>query len=78
MTSFFGLMALHWFKLIGNNGWILFWRISIYIQLFMAVVFVPWIAIAGLFDLKKMYRRLSILKRNHLDDGRVLEDIHED
>jgi len=67
----FVLIVLHMCGLMSNSRWLLWWRIQIYTILTVACVGVTWINIGGLFDLRKMYKRLTSLKRDDIDDGRV-------
>ncbi len=59
---------------MSNNRWMLWWRISLLISLTIAVIGAVWVTVGGFMDLRKMYRKLSVLKQNNLDDGRVSGD----
>jgi SSS family solute:Na+ symporter len=61
--------------LIGftDKWWAGFWKIYIYVSLFLGVVTTIWFMIGGIFDVKDILRLLSTIKRNPLDDGRVPE-----
>jgi len=70
--SFVVLLALGLAGQMTDQGWLTWWHISIYIMLGIAFAGGVWVSIGGLFDLRKMYQRLGMIKRNDLDDGRVV------
>ncbi|MEN6384114.1 MAG: sodium:solute symporter [Phycisphaerales bacterium] len=57
---------------ISLSSWSKFWHGYIYVILFLGVVTVVWFAIGGTYDVRHIFKTLSTLKRNHLDDGRVV------
>jgi SSS family solute:Na+ symporter len=70
---FLVLLLLH---LMGymkdDNSWIAWWKITILVAMVISFSGAVWIVIGGFVDLKKMYKRLAVMKRNDLDDGRVM------
>jgi SSS family solute:Na+ symporter len=71
MGSFIVLILLAMTGFMNDQRWLVWWRIFILIMLVIGVVGATWVSIGGLFDLKKMYKRLRTMQRNELDDGRV-------
>ena len=74
MFWLFGFIATLTLGLIGwmtEARWLSWWLITMVIWLSVGMVGVAWVGIGGLFDLRKMYRRLSELARNAKDDGTV-------
>jgi len=61
---------------MNDQRWLIWWRISIFISLAMGAIGGVWVSIGGLFDLKKMFRRLRSMDRNVLDDGRVSGELN--
>lgn len=74
MGSFIVLLILGAFGFMSTEGWFGWWHLMLVIILVTTVVGVIWFSIPGLFDLRKMYHRLATMKRNDLDDGRVVSD----
>ncbi len=71
LTSFAVLLFLHAIGFMNNHRWLFFWRITIYLLLIIGAIGGIWVSIGGMFDLRKMYKKLSSKKINTLDDGRV-------
>jgi SSS family solute:Na+ symporter len=77
--------AVSWFSLciwgtvynkifgISPDWWPKFWRFYIYLSFVIGIVTTIWLVIGGLVDLKAMLAKLSTVKRNHLDDGMVID-----
>jgi len=63
------------YSLLGNASqhlWLKYWHTYIYIVMTIAIVSAVWITIGGFFNLKEMFARLRIMKRDHSDDGTVI------
>ncbi len=57
----------------SDEGWATyFWIMNVVLALVVGAVTSVWFTIGGILDLRKMFRRLSTLQRNLLDDGRVV------
>ena len=69
--SFVVLLLLGLTDRMTDQRWLGWWKIQICIQMTIAFVGAIWISIGGVFDLRKMYRRLGAIKREDTDDGRV-------
>ena len=74
LTGFFILVLFHLFGYMNNEKWLFWWRIRLVYFLVMGAVGCIWISAGGIFDLKKMYNKLTSYKRDESDDGRVIED----
>jgi len=72
--SFIILLSLGLTGRMTDRYWIKWWKIMVCIQIVIAFVGGIWVSAGGLFDLRKMYRRLGAIRRNALDDGRVVND----
>ncbi len=59
---------------VGDNIWIKFWEIFVYINIAVSIIIVVWFAIGGTIDAKEMFRRLNVLKRDYDDDGVLLNN----
>ncbi len=55
-------------------AWIRFWGIYTAVIMTVSISTTIWLAIGGVYDLRNMLRLLARIKRNPLDDGRVVED----
>ena len=71
MGSLFVLLGLYLCGFMSSNRWLTWWRIQMFVVLAIGCVGLTWINIGGLFDLRKMYKRLASRKRDDIDDGRV-------
>lgn len=58
---------------VKDAAWMRFWRIYILINLTVSIGVVVWFIFGGLRDLKAMFQRLKIMKRDQQDDGTVFE-----
>lgn len=70
-----GFLVLAFFQANGwmtDDRWFVWWRLSLFIQLGLAIIGGLWVTVGGMFDLRKLYRRLSVIKRDEFDDGRVV------
>jgi SSS family solute:Na+ symporter len=56
---------------IKTQPWITFWWYYTFSTLFLSAVTTLWFTLGGLIDLKKMFKLLSTIRRNDLDDGMV-------
>ena len=57
-----------------DDDWLSWWRVLLYIMITVAFIGSIWVSVGGLFDLRKMYKRLEAVKRSEFDDGRVVGD----
>lgn len=61
------------FKPFSDQAWATyFWIMNVLLALLVGAVTSVWFTIGGILDLRAMFRRLTTLKRNLLDDGRVV------
>ena len=59
-----------WFS---DEAWARYWWIYTVFSFVLAAGTTVWFLVGGLFDLRALFRRLSVLKRNPLDMGMVLD-----
>jgi SSS family solute:Na+ symporter len=71
-----------WNLLVGRfskEGWAsYFWIINVDMALVIGAVTSVWFTIGGTRDLRRMFKRLEVLRRNVLDDGRVIGHVNAD
>ena len=58
---------------IGDEFWRQFWIAQWYLVLVICSITIPWFLIGGFKDMSKMFRLLKSIKRDDLDDGRVVD-----
>ncbi len=59
------------FGYMTRQYWVDIWQIFFYGALCFTFFGVSWITIGGVFDIRKLYKRLAVAQRDELDDGRV-------
>ncbi|MEA3364368.1 MAG: hypothetical protein U9Q79_01900, partial [Candidatus Hydrogenedentes bacterium] len=72
----FGYQGLVRLKLVEESSidtWATFWGVWVIVSVTVAIATTIWFAIGGVFDIKGLFRTLATLKRDDMDDGRVLE-----
>jgi len=68
------LMILNLCGIMNVDRWLYWWRLNMWINLVLGIIGVTWVSVGGLIDLRKMFARLAILRRDEKDDGWVEED----
>ena len=58
---------------VDDFAWTSYWRVYIWISLTVALITTVWFTTGGIYDLKKMFSKLSRSERNDLDDGVVVD-----
>jgi solute:Na+ symporter, SSS family len=53
---YFILLICGWLGRMSPKTWLFWYRIEICLDIFLATVFLVWVSIGGLFDLKRMYK----------------------
>ncbi|MEW6749469.1 MAG: hypothetical protein AB1505_00640 [Candidatus Latescibacterota bacterium] len=75
-------LAAGWNLLGGrwtSQGWFDWWVWnSVYLAAFVGAVTTVWFTWGGLRDLRRLFRSLTVLQRNVLDDGRVIGHVSAD
>jgi solute:Na+ symporter, SSS family len=56
---------------ISTEVWAKFWLYYVWITMLLGVPITIWLAIGGIIDVRRMFRRLSKIKRDEHDDGWV-------
>jgi len=72
----FGYQGLVRLKLVEESSidtWATFWGVWVIVSVTVAILTTIWFAIGGMLDIKDLFRTLATLKRDDMDDGRVLE-----
>ncbi len=62
---------------VPDSAWTSFWRKYFYVQVVFSIVVIVWFTIGGLRDIRNMFRRLAVMKRDTGDDGMVIHDGEE-
>lgn len=57
---------------VKSESWAAFWNFYVKLHFVIAIITVIWFTMGGLRDLKYMFNRLKVIKRDDLDDGRVI------
>ena len=73
-----GLVRLNLAADSSIDTWATFWGVWVVISVTVAVLTTIWFAIGGVVDIKDLFQTLTTLKRDDLDDGRVLERYDDD
>jgi hypothetical protein len=50
------------------EGWILFWKIAIYVGVGLFAVMSLWVIVAGYGDIRRMFVDLAAQRDSHADD----------
>lgn len=69
--SFCVLLTLGLLGRMQDNDWIFWSFVGLTIWLIVSYIGAIWVGICGLFDLRNLYTRLKMTKRDIFDDGRV-------
>jgi SSS family solute:Na+ symporter len=72
--SFCVLLTLGLLGRMQDNDWTFWAFVGLTIWLIVSYIGAIWVGICGLFDLRDLYRRLKMAKRDIFDDGRVTID----
>jgi SSS family solute:Na+ symporter len=59
---------------VPDSSWITFWKYFVFINLVASIVVIIWFTFGGIKDFKEMLHRLTIMVRNHKDDGTVFNE----
>lgn len=70
----FFLLVLGWLSRMTPKSWLSWHWILLGQEMFLAILFIVWLSIGGLIDLKRLYRKLKKVNRDLYDDGRVLSN----
>ncbi|MBU0479157.1 sodium:solute symporter [bacterium] len=57
---------------VPTDSWATFWHIWIWLQLLIGIPATIWFTWGGIRDIKRLFKRLSTIKRNDMDDGTVV------
>ncbi len=70
--------VLHFNGFMNDARWLDVWHFLLTFNVCVGSVGVIWITVGGFFDLKTMYKLLSLDRRDDTDDGRVTEHLGDD
>ena len=59
---------------VSNEAWMKFWEVYVWIYLIVSIIVIVWFTIGGVINLKEMVTALKTMKRDHLDDGFVINE----
>jgi SSS family solute:Na+ symporter len=59
---------------VPDSAWTSFWKKYFYVQVVFSILVIVWFTIGGLRDIRDMFRRLSVMKRDAADDGMVVRE----
>jgi SSS family solute:Na+ symporter len=60
---------------IQDSSWMSYWKYYVLIYALVSAVVVVWFTIGGVLDLKAMFQKLSVMKRDDTDDGFVKREV---
>ena len=55
------------------DTWAAFWRWQVIVTIVLGIITTAWFSIGGIIDIRELFRTLGALKRDHRDDGRVID-----
>ena len=56
---------------VSDESWMVYWRYQVYINVVFSFIIIIWFTIGGFIDIKKMFRSLDSIERDHQDSGWV-------
>jgi SSS family solute:Na+ symporter len=59
---------------VSDTSWMKFWEVYVWIYLAVSIIVIIWFTIGGVINLKEMVTALKTMKRDHLDDGFVINE----
>jgi len=59
---------------VSNEAWMKFWEVYVWIYLIVSIIVIVWFTIGGVINLKEMVTALKTMKRDHVDDGFVINE----
>jgi SSS family solute:Na+ symporter len=57
---------------VSTDSWARFWHLYVLLAFTIGVVTTVWFSLGGISDLRKLFKTLSNIKRDDMDDGRVM------
>ena len=63
---------------VSAESWLTYWRYYIWFMFIFVAIYLIWITIGGILDIRLMFRTLRTLKRDKEDDGWVRDKTAED
>ncbi len=56
---------------VRDAAWMEYWRVYVILYAAVSAIVMIWFGIGGCFDIREMFRRLKIMKRDDSDDGYI-------
>ncbi|HBR19418.1 MAG: hypothetical protein A2Y13_04480 [Planctomycetes bacterium GWC2_45_44] len=60
---------------VSDRTWLKFWYVYLVITFVTLVAFTVWYSVGGIVNIKDLFRRLDVMKRDAHDDGMVREQV---
>lgn len=57
---------------MSDDAWATFWHVWVWTLVIIGIPATIWFTIGGIYDMRKLFRRLATLERDARDDGRVV------
>jgi len=58
---------------VSDDAWATFWWVKVIITIVLGVATTIWFFVGGIYDIRDLFKTLATLKRDHRDDGRVVD-----
>ena len=58
---------------VSDDSWATFWWVKVVITVFLGVGTTIWFLFGGVRDIRALFATLATMKRDHRDDGRVVD-----
>ena len=58
---------------VSDDAWATFWWVNVILTVVLGVGTTVWFLIGGIHDIRALFKTLATLKRDHRDDGRVVD-----
>jgi SSS family solute:Na+ symporter len=74
-SVFVVVTTYNFFVEVPYESWMSFWKFFIHLIFSVSVIFVIWVCIGGIGDLKTMFRTLAVKERDAEDDGIIRRQV---
>ena len=62
---------------VADRDWLTYWKYNVIIYAVASGIVMIWFTIGGIFDMKAMFKKLAVMKRDDKDDGFVMNNESE-
>ncbi len=59
---------------VQDSTWLSYWKYYVIIYALVSAAVVIWFTVGGIVDMKSMFKKLSVMKRDDADDGFVIKE----